>query len=143
VHRVEVIPRHLVDPNGHHRLEHGVEPRRHIPSGRELVEIEDRGMGVVEDQWVSERFMPRVVRGVVSDQREEPLVDLAGLVEVVPQFGPLGGDGIVHRGVRIEANRPSRCEGQGERGECRRGCGLPCGGNRGFQGGRAGTLRHR
>ena len=140
---VEVIPRHLVDPDGHHRLEHGVEPRRHVPSGREFVEIEDRGMGVVEDQWVAERFMPRVVRGVVSDQREEPLVDLAGLVEVVPQFGPLGGDGIVYRGVRIEANRPSRCQGQGQRGECRRGCGLPCGGKRGFHGGRAGTLRHR
>ena len=100
-------------------------------------------MGVVEDQRVAERFVPRVVRGVVSDQREEPLVDLAGLVEVVPQFGPLGGDWIVSREIRIEANRPSRCQGQGERGECRRGCSLLCGGNSRFQGGRAGTLRHR
>ena len=114
---VEVVPRHLVHAHRHHRFEHGVEPRGNEATGRELVEVEDRRVGVVEDQRVAERLVPLVVRRVVANEREQAVVDLAGLVEVAADLGPLGGHRVGRRGVSVEDRRPGRGDGVRKRGK--------------------------
>ena len=57
---VEVIPRHLIDADGEHRFEAGIDPLVRDLGDDELVDIEGRRMPEIEDQGVPQRFRPQV-----------------------------------------------------------------------------------
>ena len=126
--RVEVVPRHLVHAHGHHRLEPGVEPGGDVTAGRQFVDVEHRRMGEVKDQRVAERLVADVIGSVVADQGEQPIVDLARLVEVAAQFGPLGGHGVGRGGVGREEDGAGGGQRRGKIGGPLRGAGGASGG---------------
>ena len=105
VGRVEVVPRHLVHPHGHHRLEHGVDAAGDEAAGSELVDVEHGRMGEIKNQGVAERLVPLEVRCVVTDQIEQPLVERTGLMEIAADFGPLRRHRIGGRGIGGEQHR--------------------------------------
>ena len=90
VGRVEVVPRHLVDADGEHRLEPGIDPLGNQAAGDQLVDVEHGRVAEVEDQRVPERLVALVVRRVVADQGEQAVVQLARGVEVAADLRPLG-----------------------------------------------------
>ena len=114
---VEVVPRHLVHAHRHHRLEMGVDPRRDVSAGGQLVDVEDRRVREVEDQRMAEWLVALVIGGVVTDQVEEAVVERAGLVEVPPQFRPLRGGRIGGGRIGGEQHRAGGDQGRGQRRE--------------------------
>ncbi|MFN9961286.1 MAG: hypothetical protein ACK55I_50070, partial [bacterium] len=107
--------------HGQHRLEPGVEPRGQVATGRELGDVEHGRVAEVEDQRVPQRLMPLVVRSVVANQCEEPLVDLAGLMEIPADVRPLRGhpgDGAQGRGGPLPP-APAALRGLAARGRGR------------------------
>ena len=126
VRRVEVVPRHLVDADGEHRLEPRVDPLRDQPARDQLVDVEHGRMGEVEDQRMAERLVAFVIRGVVADEREQAFVEFAGRVKVAAEFRPLGGFRVGPGRVGVEQRlRSARGAWRGRRS------GRPAAGDRG------------
>ena len=112
--RVEIVPRHLVHADCHHRLQLGIEPVGNEPAGDQLVDEKHRRVGEVEDERVPERLMPFVIRGIVADQRKEPIVEFAGLVVIPEYLRPLGGHRIAGCRIGGQQHRFRRHEWRGE-----------------------------
>ena len=108
VGRVEVVPRHLVDAHCHHRLDAGVETLRHEAAGGQFIEVEDGRMGEVENQWMPKRLVPLVQRRIIADEREEPVVEFAGLVKVTADLGPLRRHWIGGRRIGVKYDGSGR-----------------------------------
>ena len=81
--RVKVVPGHLVNANGEHRLEPGIDPLVRDPGDDQLVDVEGRRMSEVENQRVPERLGPQVERVLRGERLVEPLVQAVGGVEIL------------------------------------------------------------
>ncbi|EKD35803.1 MAG: hypothetical protein ACD_75C01772G0001, partial [uncultured bacterium] len=57
---VQVVPGHLVDPDGKHRLKGGIDPAVDEPGDIQLVDVEGRCMPEIKDQRLTQGFRPQV-----------------------------------------------------------------------------------
>jgi hypothetical protein len=67
---VEVIPVHLVDSHREHLFIVWVDSLPDDSIVEALVDINSRGVAIVEDEWVPERLWPDIISFVVSNNLE-------------------------------------------------------------------------
>ena len=87
---VEVVPRHLVDPDREHRFEAGVDPFGDDAGDDQLVDVEGGGVAVVEDQRVAQGIGPQREGRIACQGVEQPFVELPGGVEIAADLVALG-----------------------------------------------------
>ena len=83
---VQIVPRHLVDSDGKHRFEAGVDPPIGELGDDELVDKEGSRMPQVKDQRVPQRFGPQVEGLFLGEGFVKLFVEGVGGVEVAADF---------------------------------------------------------
>ena len=96
--RGEIVPRHLVHARLKQGLELLVDGALQEPRETELVDVEGRGVGVIEDERVPEAVVRRTTeRDLPLERREEHLRERPAVVEVVEHLAPRAALQIRHR----------------------------------------------
>ena len=83
---VEIVPGHLIDADGKHGFEPGIDSPGHDLGNDELIDVESRRVPDIENQRVPERFSRQVKSLLRSQSLVKLLVKAIGLVEVPSYF---------------------------------------------------------
>ena len=83
---VEVIPRHLIHPNGTHGLDGRIKALLDVPSNVELVDVENCCVAKVKDEGVAEALRLVIIILVVCKDIVEALKHGECAVEVITDF---------------------------------------------------------
>jgi hypothetical protein len=85
---IQIVPRHLVNTHGKHRLITGIYPLFNHPGNGQLVDEKGGGMAEVEDQRVAQPVSSQIKSVVVFEGVVQFFIYIERLVKIVENFGP-------------------------------------------------------
>ncbi|MNQ66596.1 hypothetical protein D3C85_810900 [compost metagenome] len=109
---VQIVPAHLIHPDGDHGLDAGVDATVDQAGRQQLVDEEGGGVAVVEDERMTQRDRLVEPGALIGQAVEQAVVECEGLAEVVEQLAPfqLG----ILTGQQRGAGRGRQAAGAGE-----------------------------
>lgn len=85
---VQIVPAHLVHPDGDHGLDAGIQPLVDQARRQQFVDEEGGGVAVVEDERMAQRDRLVEPGPLIGQTVEQRVVEIEGLAEVGEQLAP-------------------------------------------------------